>query len=63
MLSVYVRVESWIAARREALRADDRGAASVEQAILIGVVAVAAVAVGSALTVLVARKVAEWSQM
>ena len=63
MLSVYVRVENWLAARREVLRRDDRGAASVEQAILIGVVAVTAVAVGSALTVLVARKIAEWSQI
>jgi Flp pilus assembly pilin Flp len=63
MLSVYVWMTSWVAARREASSRDDRGAVSVEHAILIGVVAVAALAVGSALTVLVARKIAEWSQI
>ena len=62
MLEFYVRATTWLAARREAVRRDDRGASgSVETAILIGVVATVAIGVGAGLTILVTRKVGEWS--
>jgi Flp pilus assembly pilin Flp len=60
MLKCYVRVTNWLASRTVTTRADDRGAVSVETAILVGALAVVAVAVGTALTILVTRKVSEW---
>jgi Flp pilus assembly pilin Flp len=62
MLTFYVRASNWLAARRAAAH-DDRGAVSVEQAILIGVVATTAIAVGTGLTILVTRKIGEWSNL
>jgi Flp pilus assembly pilin Flp len=62
MLRFYVRVVTWSVARRSAAFRDDRGASgSVETAILIGVVATVAIGVGTGLTILVTRKVGEWS--
>jgi Flp pilus assembly pilin Flp len=61
MLRCYVRATNWLATRAATTRADDRGAVSVETAILVGALAVVAVAVGTALTLLVTRKVSEWS--
>ena len=61
MLRSYVRATNWLATRSEAGKPDDRGAVSVELAIIIGVVAVVAIGVGTGLSILVARKVSEWS--
>lgn len=62
MLRFYVRVATWSASLRSAAARDDRGASgSVEAAILIGVVATVAIGVGTGLTILVTRKVGEWS--
>ena len=62
MLKLYVRATTWIATRAHLpARFDDRGAGSVESAILIGVGAAAAIGVGSALTILVTRKIGTWS--
>jgi Flp pilus assembly pilin Flp len=62
MQALYVRaINSIAAARTKVVDRDDRGAVSVEQAIMIGVVATAAVLVGTALVALVTRKVGEWS--
>jgi Flp pilus assembly pilin Flp len=59
--ALYVRAINSIAAARTKVARDERGAVSVEQAIMIGVVATAAVLVGTALVALVTRKVGEWS--
>jgi Flp pilus assembly pilin Flp len=61
MLRYYVRAANWWATRTAANRADDRGAVSVETAILVGALALVAVGVGTGLTILVNRKMAEWS--
>jgi Flp pilus assembly pilin Flp len=62
VLKLYVRAATWLATRADAARRpDDRGAGSVEAAILIGVGAAAAIGVGSALTILVTRKIGTWS--
>jgi Flp pilus assembly pilin Flp len=63
MLTMYVRAATWVAAQRDRARRDDQAAVSVEMAILIGVVAAAAIAVGTALTILVSRKIGEWSDI
>jgi Flp pilus assembly pilin Flp len=61
MLKFYVRAVNWLATRTAVNRSDDRGAVSVETAILVGALAVVAVGVGAGLTILVNRKMAEWS--
>ena len=52
--------KGWLAARGWRGRFDDRGAVSVEQAIAIGLGAVAAVAVGTALVALVNQAISQW---
>lgn len=58
------RLHSWarsgLATRGWRGRFDDRGAVSVEQAIAIGLGAVAAVAVGTALVALVNQAISQW---
>jgi hypothetical protein len=53
------RARTWATARWRAARHDDRGV-SVEQAIVIGLGAVAAVAVGTALVALVNQAIGQW---
>ena len=60
MLKLYVWIRT-LSARDAASRRDDRGAVSVEQAILIGVVATVAIGVGTALTLFVTTKTSQWS--
>lgn len=60
MLKLYVWIRS-MSAGATATSRDDRGAVSVEQAILIGVVATVAIGVGTALTLFVTNKTSQWS--
>lgn len=60
LLKLYVQTRAWITACLRLLQPSDRGSVTVEQAIVTGVVAVAAVGLGAAIWALVDQATSRW---